>query len=369
MSMDVTSRHMVVTGLPHGLAVGVVRRLLSRDPNVRIHAIVRADLEARAISELSRYGVRDMMHRVTLHPGDISLGGLGISRETHEELSSKVSQIFHFASAYHIGEDKQRVEAMNIDGTANTLRFAESCRRLEHFHHGSTCFVAGDRDGVVLETELERGQGFRNTWERTRFAAEMLARRAAHHLPVTIYRMGLTVGHSRTGRLGRVDGPHFLLPMLVTRPARLQLPSGDLRSVPFSVVPIDFAADAVAFLSQRSTSIGRTYHVVDPHPVSLTTALSMVEEHAGRLAPEGADARRWTRRLGRLPGIGQVFRPWQIALAELDTRAVFNTMDLTAALAGSGIRCPSFPAYVEHLVRAVRDGEVGWARVTDADSL
>jgi hypothetical protein len=64
-----------------------------------------------------------------------------------------------------------------------------------------TAYVAGERRGLVLESELECGQTFHNTYERSKLRGGGAgATRARGEQSTTIYRPSIIVGDSRTGR-------------------------------------------------------------------------------------------------------------------------------------------------------------------------
>jgi nucleoside-diphosphate-sugar epimerase len=75
----------------------------------------------------------------------------------------------------------------NVEGTRHVL---DVCRQagIRHFHHVSTAYVCGLRDGIVREDELEVGQDFGNDYERSKVAAERLVRGADHLETVTVFR-------------------------------------------------------------------------------------------------------------------------------------------------------------------------------------
>ena len=59
--------------------------------------------------------------------------------------------------------------------------------------------MAGQRTGLIRESELSVGQGYRNTYEQTKAEAEALVRSRLGSLPGVILRPSIIVGDSRTG--------------------------------------------------------------------------------------------------------------------------------------------------------------------------
>jgi nucleoside-diphosphate-sugar epimerase len=65
----------------------------------------------------------------------------------------------------------------NLEGTRQVLAV---CRRagIRQLHHVSTAYVAGLREGRILESELDEGQELGNDYERSKLEGEKLVRAA-----------------------------------------------------------------------------------------------------------------------------------------------------------------------------------------------
>jgi nucleoside-diphosphate-sugar epimerase len=138
--------------------------------------------------------------------------------------------------------------------------------------------------GVIAEDELDAGQGFRNAWEETKFQAEGVAR-AVPSLPVTVLRPSTVVGDSRTGEIDRFEGPYSLGILLVASPLVVPLPLPGDGVAPLNVVPVDFVVRAAAHLARDARSAGRTFHLVDPNPMSARRVYELIAERANRRIP------------------------------------------------------------------------------------
>src|SRR5206468_2341717 len=140
----------------------------------------------------------------------------------------------------------EEARRINVEGTQRVLDFADRCRDrgagLRRLVHVSTAYVAGDHEGEFREDQLEVGQGFRNSYERTKFEAEKLVRARSPRLPVTIVRPSIVVGERSSGWTSSFN---VLYPPLKAF-ARGALPLLPARhSTPVDVVPVDYVADAV----------------------------------------------------------------------------------------------------------------------------
>ena len=98
-----------------------------------------------------------------------------------------------------------------MHGTQHVLDLARRAPGLERHHYVSTAYTAGWRSGRVHEAELAAGQTFKNHYESTKFAAEVVVRNELDRVPTTIYRPAIVVGDSRTGETQKFDGPYYLL--------------------------------------------------------------------------------------------------------------------------------------------------------------
>ena len=192
--------------------------------------------------------------------GDITAPQLGIDADALAGLDD-VTEVWHLAAIYDLTVDEAIARRVNVDGTAQVLDFCRSRPEFERLQYVSTCYVSGDFAGDYPEDVLDAGQHFRNHYESTKFAAEMLVREAiADGLPATIYRPGIVVGDSSTGATQKYDGPYFLASFLRRQPPVAIVPAvGDADTVKVCLVPRDFVVSAMDELSVLPESIGRTY--------------------------------------------------------------------------------------------------------------
>src|SRR5207302_7042452 len=124
------------------------------------------------------------------------------------DLALGCTDIVHAAEWSHLAAERSHLERVNVEGTRAVIELAQDCRKLRRLTHFSTVFVSGDRVGVIAEDELSAGQSFRNTYEETKFEAELLVRRAMGQIPCTVLRPAFIVGDSTTGEIDRFEGPY-----------------------------------------------------------------------------------------------------------------------------------------------------------------
>jgi thioester reductase-like protein len=334
-------RTYLLTGFPGFLAGRLAPRLLADDDEARIVALVEPRMLARA-RELAPGGV-------DVQPGDITDPLLGLDSKTYDRLVDETVRVFHLAAVYDLAVGAELAERVNVTGTQHVLDFCRRAPRLERHHYVSTAYVAGLRSGLVLEAELAEGQAFKNFYESTKFAAEVLVRASMDAVPTTIYRPAIVVGDSRSGETQKFDGPYYLLRTYAAAKGPLvQVGRGD---APFNVVPVDFVVDALAAGARDADAVGHTLHLVDPEPVSShELARLLALEYAGRepslpLPPGLVDRSLKYKPIRKLFG-----DPPRESIRYLNHPVSFDTTQAAEVLGRNGLRCPRFPEYVGNMV-------------------
>ncbi len=256
---------VLLTGATGFVGMEVLARYLERSDR-RVYALVRGadDVEARARIERTLACLYGPNHpygeRVVALRGDITRPGLGL-RENLDELAEQVEEIVHSAASVSFELGLQAARAINVDGTRRVLDFAERCQArggVRRMSYISTAFVAGEHAGCFSEDDLDVGQRFRNTYERSKLEAESLVSRARGHLPLTILRPSIIVGERDTGWTASFNVLYWPL-RVFSRGAYAALPArGD---APVDVVPVDYVADATFALGQCREAEGATFHL------------------------------------------------------------------------------------------------------------
>ena len=341
----------LVTGFPGFIGKRLVAHLAERRPEAALHLLV----EPRFAADARRHA-RALPHpaRIRVLEGDVAHMHLGLSGEEYGSLCDGLTDLFHLAALHPVGAAREQAERVNVEGTRNVLELAGDCRHLRRLSHFSTAFVAGDRVGVVAEDELDVGQAFRTPYEETKFLGEKLIARAARRLPITVLRPAIVVGDSGTGEIDHFHGPYYLALRLLARPwgRAPNLPFGG--AAPLHVVPVDFVVAAALALSENPAAAGRTFHLVDPNPMSARRAYETIAALVGAdAAKPGLRARARTRLLG-LPLPSHLERRERETLAFASTLVFFNSANTVELLEGTGVRCPPLAAYLPTLVDFVR---------------
>ena len=241
--MSGSSRDVLLTGFPSFVARQMLDTILDRTPDARVRLLVRPDYVDAAERYLTE--MEADREQIQLLSGDVVAMDLGLSGREYLELVSNVTEIFHIASIWWLGVDKKQTWEVNVQGAQNIIDAAEEMKHLRRLNHFSTAFVAGDREGVIMEGELEKGQRFRNPYEKTKYEAERLMRAAMRHLPISIYRPSIIVGNTLTGEIDKLAGPYYLMYAIMFAPQNIPILMPGKGDKPLNLVPIDFVCQAI----------------------------------------------------------------------------------------------------------------------------
>jgi thioester reductase-like protein len=343
---------VLLTGFPAFTARKMVEELVARGRTL-VHAVVHPKFEAEAREVLDALTL-EQRGRVHLIEGDAAAMDLGLSGAEIRSLASEVDRIHHMAQVSYLGADRKLAENVNVGGAREILEIAEACTSLRCLVFHSTAHVAGDRTGLVLEADLDRGQGFRNVVEETLARAEKMMRAAMPRLPICVVRPTTIVGDSQTGEVDRFDGPYFLILLIVTSPPDFPLPLPGRAETLLHLVPVDYVVRAAHAIGKDPRAPGRTFHVGDPSPLTAKRVFDLVAAAGGRRTPRGFIPANLTKALLRTPGIERLAKSPRAFLDALATPVSYSFANTTELLADTDVRCPPLESYVDRLVDYVQ---------------
>ncbi|HEY0384568.1 MAG TPA: SDR family oxidoreductase [Pyrinomonadaceae bacterium] len=344
-----------LTGFPGFIAGRLVERLATE--GARFLLLVQPALMERAREDVARLGaeLNQPAGNFRLLAGDITKPDLGLSPADLATARAETTIIFHLAAIYDLAVARAPALSVNLEGTRNVNAFALKLPRLKHYHYVSTCYVAGLRTGLILETELRHEAGFRNYYEETKYLAEIEVDELKAELPVTIHRPSVVCGDSQTGETAKYDGIYYLIHYLRKQPRLLSLLNIGNRRVRLNLVPVDFVVEALARLARDERAVGQTLQLADPRPLTSgelfdAIAASIIQRSSRLMLParvvRAALSLPFSERLSGLP---------RAAVPYFFISQTYDTKRAGALLDAHGISCPPFPSYVDALVRFVAE--------------
>ncbi len=270
-------------------ATGYIGKYLLRiwleksDRKIRLLARSRAGVSARqrivqSLQEISSPAEMDQWtHRWSVFEGDVAEDHLGLTAVHHDELFNGVTEIIHCAAAARFDLTLEEARRTNVSGVEHFLDSAAQIRGFKRFHYIGTAYVAGIRQGRVLESELDTGQEHRNTYERSKFEAEIMLRSRMTDIPITIYRPSVVICDSQTGQASDHNGVYRVLRMYLQH--RLPFLPGEPDSL-LDLIPVDYVCEAIFRLANSRNAVGGCFHITAGQRG--TTTLRDIQELSSR---------------------------------------------------------------------------------------
>lgn len=336
---------ILLTGSTGYIGAHVAANLL-RDHGVALNVLVRArhagEAEGRLWQALQLH--LDFPHfnefmqtRVRVFCGDLTDPGFGLGRDDYDRLVHTTDSIIHCAASLNRKSEKSCLN-VNLRGTLEVLTLA---RHIEHYHGlrrfslVSTVAVAGKRQNEVV------GEDRSIDWERSDYDPYARTKKFCEHmlrmlLPDTskiIFRPSIVLGDSRypeTTQFDMVKAFVFLagLPVLPFR-------STDK----IDIVNVDFVAEAIATLHQKSQPEHDTYHLssgIDSQSFhEITQALAAAQNRRAPVfvpvaeKPFSSSVNFLANRkggLGKGASLMKVFMPYLVWNTVFDNRRVTNEL-------------------------------------------
>ena len=341
---------VLMTGATGFVGVEVLARVLA-DTDHDVIALVRGEDDGAAQARIDELlttivapGARPPSGRVRAVAADLESPGLGLTVAAREQIAGEITAVMHCAASISFTLPIEEARLINVEGTRQVVDLALQAQdhgMLKRFIHVSTAYVAGDRIGLVSEHDGDVGQGFRNTYERTKLEAEEVVRDSG--LPAAIVRPSVIVGDSVTGWTQAFNVIYWPLQAFAR---------GLFPTVPadpgacLDIVPVDVVADALLELL-RGPVRGGNFHIV-------AGATAPTNERIATMAAEAFDAEP-----PRFVRPGEDTRAEQRAGALLPYFRVRCTFDACRAKELLGATPPALEDYFPSLMRYARESSWG----------
>jgi len=277
-------------------ATGLVGQYLLRDflsCDQRMAVIVRPSkmqtARERIESVMARWELlagRSLPRPIVLS-GNLTDENLGLDSSARRWIANNCQSVLHVAASMTFRESKQgEPHRTNVEGLERLL---DLCRetRLTQFHHVSTAYLCGLREGRVLESELDLGQELGNVYEKSKLAAEKMVRNADFLDRLTVYRPASVVGDSETGYCNSLHG--FYLPLQLAYTIAGQVPTEFMNERFFALlglsgkegknlVPVDWLSTAISRLVLQPEHHGQTYHLASAQPATVRLIQEVIQD-------------------------------------------------------------------------------------------
>ncbi len=351
-----------ITGGTGFIGHNLIGELLKKKRKATIYVLVRKGSKKKFEDKKKEWG--SAAKRVIPVTGDLTKSMLGIPAKKRRELEGKIDHLFHLAAVYDLMADAESQIRVNVDGTQNTVKFAENIKA-KRFHHMSSIAAAGLYSGIFREDMFEEAYGMDNPYFRTKHDSEAVVRNECR-VPWRIYRPGIVVGHSETGVIDKIDGPYYFFKLIQKMRKMMPswMPTLGIEGGRINIVPVDYVVDATIHIAHKPRLDGKCFHLTDPKPKRIGEVLNMFAKAAH--APEMTmriDARIFNyiptaikQGLRMLPPVRRISNqimkdfglpPDMMKFVNYPTK--FDSRETERALKGSGIILPRLDDYAWRL--------------------
>jgi len=283
-------------------ATGLLGAYLLRDGLLaghRMAVLVRRTKKESAeqrIENILAHHERQLGHKLprpVVLEGDLSQIDLDLDASSIDWIAGHCKAIIHNAASLTFDGTDRKGEpwVTNVDGTERML---ELCRTtgIREYHHVSTAYVCGLREGRIMEDELDLGQTLGNDYEKSKVAAEKLVRSSKFVDAPTIYRPSIIVGDSKTGHTTTFHGFYAPLRLGHTLASKIDVGAvggqgllmllgmtGDEKK---NFVPVDWVSAVMMHILDCKEHHGKTYHLTPSKPTLVRMMTKVLEKVVGQ---------------------------------------------------------------------------------------
>jgi thioester reductase-like protein len=275
-----------ITGGTGFLGMELIARLLEHDDGgdiiLPVRAPDRAGAAARVEELLGRlYDVPPAAaQRLRPMPADLLSPDLGLSDADRRVVTREAGRVVHCAASISFTLPLAEARAINVEGTRRVLDLARELDQLERVVHVSTAYVAGRGTGRFMEGHLARDQRFRNTYEQSKYEAELLANDSG--LPIVEVRPSIVVGESDSGWTPAFNVVYWPL-QAFSRGLLAEVPADPHGLV--DMVPVDHVADVLEAAVLAPEACGTYHAVAGERAITVDHLVALTSEIFGRPAP------------------------------------------------------------------------------------
>ncbi|WP_100333811.1 SDR family oxidoreductase [Bacillus alkalisoli] len=336
------------TGFPGFLCNELVKELLSTRTDIgEMIFLVLPSMKDKALHDLEKYKKFYPNINYSVVVGDITN-----SYQQWGDLKNKkdIQFVFHLAAIYDLAVKEKIAYSVNVNGTKNILEWLKTLPSLERFVYFSTAYVAGEREGIIYEHELNKEQTFKNHYEKTKYLAEVAVKDSMSEIPQTIIRPGIVIGHSETGKTAKFDGPYMILNCfhsLRYLPFIPYLGKGDAE---LNVVPVDYVIKATAHLAHAESGLNKTFHLTHPQPILIKEAYELLLYQTLKKRPKGTLPLSMAKACLSIPLLRKWLRVEKESLDYFTCKTSFDCSETQKALSDTNIKCRTFKTTVTTMV-------------------
>ena len=288
------TKNILITGATGFVGADIMSRLLTESEENKIFLIARGKNGTAAgkrvesiITEQFGKNSKDILPRIEVFKGNITENDLGLDNKIFNRLTEETDEIYHCAAITDIVYPIDEIRKVNVKGTENVLNLAlrgVKAKKLNKVFHISTAYVVGTKKCLFKEDNLKLGQDFHNTYEQSKYEAELLVDQYREKgINITVFRPSMITGDSRTGKTSNFK--MFYKPLHFLAEEIFDAIPAD-KGCFDNFVPIDKVAEAIYLIANDKETDKKRYHLVHQNEMNIEHFVSAASDFFGFKKPE-----------------------------------------------------------------------------------
>jgi fatty acid CoA ligase FadD9 len=232
--------------------------------------------------ELLRHYRELAAERLEVVAGDKGEANLGLDQQTWQRLADTVDLIVDPAALVNHVLPFSQLFGPNAVGTAELIRVALTAKRKPIAYVSTIGVYEGiqppavfteDADIRIISPTRRVDDGYANGYSNSKWAGEVLLREAHDlcGLPVTVFRCDMILADTKY--VGQLNVPDMFTRLMLSLVATGIAPGsfyeldadGNRPRSHYDGLPVDFIAEAISTLGERTVAGFETYHVMNPY--------------------------------------------------------------------------------------------------------
>lgn len=345
-------KKIFVTGATGFLGAYLIKSYLEKE-GVTLYCHVRAENESEGLNRIKKnmeyYGVwmDSYQGRILAIPGDLKAPKLGMTDAWYDRVAKETDMIVHNGAMLNFLYTYSYLSETNVFSTIECIRLA-CCHHPKYMNYISTFSVYDNpsyfRKHVMEDDPLEHCEGYLLHYSETKWVSEKLIAIARERgLRTLVFRPGEITGSESAGIWSFGD--------MVSRTlvASLQLGKIPVPSSNLYMTPVDYVADAIAYISTTQKNWNRAYNLVNTNLIPCEEMSKFAEQigYSLKMVP----FEEWRKQLfegdmkeSPMKILENLFlegeeKDTSIARRYSDAEATYDVSNTEKALEGTGISC------------------------------
>ncbi|CAN5573934.1 N/A [soil metagenome] len=276
-----------LTGGTGFLGMAVLARLLEADEGPEVFLAVRAgdgdEADERVAKVLAPLYDDPPAGAARAHGvcAELTASALGIAANDRRTLTAEVDRVVHCAASVEFTLPLPEARAINVEGVRRVVELAREMSGLERMVQVSTAYVCGREPTRFDEDDETSGEGFRNTYEQTKWEGEQEIAKAG--LPHATVRPSIVVGEGHSGWTSSFNVIYWPLQAFV-RGLFTEVPADPDGII--DMVPVDYVAEVIEGALYEPGADGAFHAVAGENALTVTELLKHTCDALDRPRPD-----------------------------------------------------------------------------------